>query len=120
MQRKRNEVFSLALPDGGVTDLNFIRVDENPLNRSRAALLRWLMEEEMLEEDAKLKICPYKLGRDNIHIQYCEGKRCMGWEVWMETLYENKEFPYKLTRHKPKDPPEGHCGMIPPELNCGH
>ena len=80
----------------------------------------------MLETDAKKKLCPFKLGSGTIgdHPKSngwnCEGRGCMGWEEWKDPIYEEgKSKTYSTPiEHKPKDPPQGHCGMIPPELNC--
>ena len=74
----------------------------------------------MLESEAKEKVCPFKLSNSVRSGRLCEGRHCMGWEEWTETLYGDEKLPHKRTGHKPKDPPQGHCGMIPPELNCGY
>ena len=78
------------------------------------------MEEEMLESEAKNKLCPFQLNRNPGLDRHCKGKLCMAWEEWTETLYDDEKLPHKRTGHKPKDPPQGHCGMLPPELNCGY
>ena len=84
----------------------------------------------MLETDAKTKLCPFKLGNLQLHEddesdRLCEGSACMGWDQWTDPVYETdkegrRSIPSKFIRHDPKEPPQGHCGMIPPELNCGY
>ena len=71
----------------------------------------------MLEVDAKTKICPVMtdgtFGANGAVL--CQGSACMAWEEWTEPIRDDK---HKITGSKPKEPPQGYCGMIPPELNC--
>lgn len=69
----------------------------------------------MLETDAKKKWCPFRLGREKRGAsKWCVGSSCMSWIEVLDHWNDNSE------RQEPqlRDPPEGHCGMIPPELNC--
>ncbi len=80
----------------------------------------------MLETEAKIKLCPFKLGNDHATTGDrpgsngwdCEGQGCMAWDVWQDTI--RNEHGTAITGHKPKEPPQGRCGMIPPELNCNY
>ena len=72
----------------------------------------------MLKEDAFKKICPFKLAGPNPGENgnvLCHVTDCMAWEEWTEPVRDSQQ---KITGSKPKEPPQGHCGMIPPELNC--
>lgn len=75
----------------------------------------------MLEAEAKTKICPL-MTDGSIGINgpvYCKGSNCMCWDVWFEPLAgESKvKYPQPLPGYQPYDPPQGDCGMKPPELN---
>lgn len=71
---------------------------------------------EPLESDAKDKLCPFKMNREAMHGSFaCNGPACMAWEIWTEP---DRDGEGKIIGPKPKEPPQGHCGMIPPELNC--
>ncbi len=72
----------------------------------------------MLEVDAKKKLCPFKMGDKNIPRagRQCEGARCMAWQEWSDPVYE--ENTKVIVGSKVKDPAQGQCGMVPPELNC--
>ncbi len=63
----------------------------------------------MLEKEAKTKTCPVMTAGtlSHTHNMYCRGAGCMAWDEWTDVA------------NKPKEPPEGHCGMIPPEYNIG-
>ena len=81
----------------------------------------------MLESEAKTKICPMSLTEvnDNSGPVCCHGPNCMAWEAWTDPVYETVKLSNGTTSRKflearPKDPPQGHWGMIPPELNCDH
>tara|TARA_Y100000310_G_scaffold263053_1_gene272949 strand:- start:1656 stop:1856 length:201 start_codon:yes stop_codon:yes gene_type:complete len=55
----------------------------------------------------------------------CAGSDCVGWDEWRDPVREPREGAavwerHPITGYKPKDPPEGDCGMKPPELNCGY
>lgn len=70
----------------------------------------------MLEADAKTKLCPFKLGDGKGYggpyaDPVCEGSACMGWQVSYKRSVSTAPA-------MPKEPPQGFCGMIPPELNC--
>ena len=76
----------------------------------------------MLEADAKTKLCPMKLTRDRVPAdRTCDTTACMAWEVWYERppLAATTVEDAKKIRQKDLDPPQGHCGMIPPKLK-GH
>ena len=82
----------------------------------------------MIESDARKKRCPYKMAHnipegDRVGDIYCDGLDCMGWDQWTDPIYEldnegRHSIPSNIIRHDPKEPPQGHCGMKPPELNC--
>lgn len=91
----------------------------------------------MLESDAKGKACMMAMGtsRDKgtgIEVTSCLGSHCMAWEPWVTPPVRKKDPDGNdLLRPGPgqtiadlyepakqRDPPQGHCGMIPPELNC--
>ena len=76
----------------------------------------------MLETDAKTKLCPFKMASSLPGApMHCSGSECMAWEQWTDPVWDDggsEGIVRKITRHKPKDPPQGHCGMVPPELNC--
>ena len=55
----------------------------------------------MLETEAKTKFCPFNVGGEPGAAGRCVGSRCM---AWMKVFLNDKA----------KDPPEGHCGMVPP------
>lgn len=81
----------------------------------------------MLESDAKTKMCPFKMmgswmpgSRDSELGMWCEGSACMAWEEWREVVRDKDGKPFYPSTYAPKDPPEGDCGMKPPELNCGY
>lgn len=69
----------------------------------------------MLEKVAKTKLCPFKMNAVVLTSTTCVGSSCMAWEVWSDPIRDEMGT---ITDHKTKEPPEGHCGMIPPELNC--
>ena len=79
----------------------------------------------MLETEAKIKLCPFKLGnsheitsdRPGSNGWECEGRGCMAWEIWTEP---DRDGEGRIIGPKPKEPPQGHCGMVPPELNCSY
>ncbi len=72
----------------------------------------------MLESDAKTKLCPFKMNREAMHGSFaCDGPACMAWEEWTEPIRDERHI---ITGSKAKEPPQGHCGMIPPELNCSY
>ncbi len=71
----------------------------------------------MLETEAKTKMCPVMTDGTfgtNGPVS-CQGSACMAWEEWTKPVRDNVGT---ITGHQPKKPPQGHCGMIPPELNC--
>lgn len=77
----------------------------------------------MLESEAKTKICPImtRVFNENPgHINCC-GSECVMWDQHHEVDLDN---PPKVAGdpygYKPKDPPEGDCGMKPPEMNCNY
>ena len=79
----------------------------------------------MLETEALTKICPMTLAKsrtDEDSDLLCYGPKCIAWEEWSDPIYEETKMDYGKSRkhvgNKPKEPPQGHCGMIPPELNC--
>lgn len=76
----------------------------------------------MIEKDAYNKVCPILSG-GSPGLGYCRGSDCMAWEEWTDPQYApgEEDKPPRLKKRigdKPKDPPQGHCGMVPPELNC--
>ena len=76
----------------------------------------------MQEADAKTKICPVMTdGTFGVNGPVmCQGPVCMGWEQWTDPVYDKPEGEVlrKIIGSKPKEPHQGHCGMVPPELNC--
>ena len=70
----------------------------------------------MLESEAKEKFCPFRLSADAPLSRLCVGSACMAWEQWTDPVRDGGST--RITGHKAKDPPQGHCGMVPPELNC--
>lgn len=76
----------------------------------------------MLKEDALKKICPFKLAGPNPGENgnvLCHTTDCMAWEEWTEPISRDKAT-HEIIGHRPKEPAQGHCGMIPPELNCSY
>lgn len=71
----------------------------------------------MLETEAKQKLCPFKLGGNNVNLDpiYCEGSGCMGWEA--QTIYirqDDTTVPITPGRFEAVEPAAGDCGMKPP------
>jgi hypothetical protein len=67
----------------------------------------------VLESDARQKLCFVAIGREYLGrpgTVFCVGSGCMAWQAAI------KRGPG--TRETKIDPPEGECGMIPPELYC--
>ena len=73
----------------------------------------------MLESEAKEKFCPFMLSADAPLRCLCVGSACMGWEQLTDLVYEEGSYT-KVKARRPKDPPQGYCAMIPPELNCNY
>lgn len=76
----------------------------------------------MLETEANEKLCPVMTNGAHENPTACAGRNCMAWEVWVEPIRDEatktEHHPGTIIGQKPKEPPEGHCGMIPPELFC--
>ena len=91
----------------------------------------------MLESDAKAKACPMTMvsamdAEGGLKVQPCIGSKCMAWEVHHKSPARKTDkdgkpvhaWPHAFDGKdayepgEPVDPPEGHCGMIPPELYC--
>ena len=79
----------------------------------------------MLESEMKKKICPMmsRFGEK----QACQGSKCAVWEE--RTRYgerpkdEDGNPMYGrgvVVPMVPMDPPEGYCGLMPPEMNCNY
>ena len=78
----------------------------------------------MLESEAREKLCPLSMSVTGVHVRPCMGAECMAWDpqtvpVYEEAIKDGKSWK-KYTGRAPKDPPEGFCGMIPPESQCGY
>ena len=81
----------------------------------------------MREMDAVDMLCPQKICSftyekyENGQLN-CEPGNCMAWEEWTEPIWEftDSGVKNKVIGLRPKDPPQGHCGMVPPELNCNN
>ena len=81
----------------------------------------------MLESDANDKVCPVMSGAVGLnvsfvggatqHIVRCQGSACMGWDEWMEWVGPDGRA---VKEPVPYDPPQGDCGMKPPEPQCGY
>jgi hypothetical protein len=73
----------------------------------------------MLETDAKTKTCPLMSNHEGRVL--CDGRSCATWAEWTEPVWadpKDKGIVSRISGSKPKEPPQGHCGMEPPELNC--
>jgi len=78
----------------------------------------------MLKSDAITKFCPFKMGLMNASHKerLCDGTKCIAWEELKDGIFEEIKntggiiTSRKRIGAKPKDPEQGYCGMIPPEL----
>lgn len=79
----------------------------------------------MRNTEARALLCPFKLGLLGVRKteKLCETTGCMGWEEHYEAIYKNDEcakVPSNTIGTKPKDPPQGHCAMVPPTDLCAN
>lgn len=75
----------------------------------------------MLESNAKTKFCPFKMNAAfSREAAVCSGPKCMGWDEWVTPALDETGKRQNPTSYVPHDPPQGSCGMKPPELNCSN
>jgi hypothetical protein len=69
----------------------------------------------MLNTEAVNKECPLKYNRESDEQGLCTPDKCMGWTQDTKVVKgKDGHYIYQIIK-----PLKGHCGMIPPELECG-
>ncbi len=77
----------------------------------------------MLKNEATQKLCPMKLQAysqapfDSGYLN-CDADRCMAWEEYTDMVVDAAGKRVPGGERVPRNPPEGGCSMIPPELYC--